>query len=141
MIIARSISEKRMKILVQILFERKWLSAVVANKAKAQFSQLCCRASEECLQMFTSFDWNKERLDVFYHEAIGSKGEFKEIWTVFQIVFILSHGNAHVESGFSVNADMLVENLKEESLSYDSVVASGGVLNVNITSGMLTYAR
>ena len=41
---------------------------------------------------------------------------------------------------------MLVENLKEESLIaqhrvYDSVVASGGVLNVNITSGMLTYAR
>ena len=38
---AQSISEKRMEILVQILFERKWLSAVVADKAKAQFSQLC----------------------------------------------------------------------------------------------------
>ena len=146
MINARSISEKRMEILVQILFERKWLSAVVADKAKAQFSQLCSRASEEWLQIFTSFDWNKERLDVFYHKAIGSKEEFKEIWSVFQIVFILSHGNARVESGFSVNADVLVENLKEESLIaqrrvYDSVVASGGVLNVNITSGMLTYPR
>ena len=146
MINARSISEKRMEILVQILFERKWLSAVVADKAKAQFSQLFSRASEEWLQIFTSFDWNKERLDVFYHKAIGSKEEFKEIWSVFQIVFILSHGNACVESGFSVNADMLVENLKEESLiaqrrAYDSVVASGGVLIVNITSGMLTYAR
>ena len=146
MINARSISEKRMEILVQILFERKWLSAVVADKAKAQFSQLCSRASEEWLQIFTSFVWNKERLDIFYHKAIGSKEEFKEIWSVFQIVFSLSHGNARVESDFSVNADMLVENLKEESLIaqrrvYDSVVASGGVLNVNITSGMLTYAR
>ena len=37
MINARSISEKRMEILVQILFERKWLSAVVADKAIAQF--------------------------------------------------------------------------------------------------------
>ena len=99
--------------------------------------------------MVTNFHklvWNKERLDIFYHKAIGSKEEFKEIWSVFQIVFSLSHGNARVESGFSVNADMLVENLKEESLIaqrrvYDSVVASGGVLNVNITSGMLTYAR
>ena len=41
---------------------------------------------------------------------------------------------------------MLVENLNEESLIaqrgvYDSIVASGGVLIVNITSGMLTYAR
>ena len=123
------------------MLERKWLSAVVADKAKAQFSQLCSRASEEWLQMFKSFDWNKERLEVFYHKAIGSKEEFKEIWSVFQTVFILSHGNARVESGFSVNADMLVENLKEESLSYDSIVASEGVLNVNITSGMLRYAR
>ena len=41
---------------------------------------------------------------------------------------------------------MLVENLKEESLIAqcrvcDSIVASGGVLNINITSGMLTYVR
>ena len=63
--------------------------------------------------MFTSCDWYMEHLDVFYHKTIGSKEEFKEIWSVFQIVFILSHGNAPVESGFSVNADMLVENLKE----------------------------
>ena len=95
--------------------------------------------------MFTSFDWNKERLDFFYHKAIRSKEEFKDIWSVFQIVFILSYGNARIESGFSVNADMLVENLKEESLIaqrrvYDSIVARGGVLNVNITSGMLIYA-
>ena len=41
---------------------------------------------------------------------------------------------------------MLVENLNEESLIAqrrvcDLIMASGGVLNVNITSGMLTYAR
>ena len=70
MINARSISEKRVEMLVQILFERKCLPAVVADKAKAQFSQLCSRASEEWLQMLTSLDWNKERLDVFYHKAI-----------------------------------------------------------------------
>ena len=82
----------------------------------------------------------------FYHKAIGSKEEFEEIWSVFQIIFILYHENAYVESGFSMNADMLMENLKGESLIAqrrvsDSIVASGGVLNVNITSGMLTYAR
>ena len=39
-----------------------------------------------------------------------------------------------------------MENLKEEFLIaqrrvYNSIVASGAVLNVNVTSGMLTYAR
>ena len=56
MINARSISEKRMEILVQILFEKKLLSEVVADKAKTHFSPLCSGASEEWLQMFTSFD-------------------------------------------------------------------------------------
>ena len=96
--------------------------------------------------MFTSFDWNKVCLDVFYHKAIGSKEEFKDIWSVFQIVFILSYGNADVESGVSVNTDMLVEYLKEESLIAqcrvcDLIVVRGGVLNINITSGMLIYVR
>ena len=36
-----------MKVLVEILFETNWISAVVADKAKAQFSQLCFKASSE----------------------------------------------------------------------------------------------
>lgn len=58
----------------------------------------------------------------------------------------LSHGNAVVESGFSVNADMLVENLKEESLVaqrmvYDSVQTSGGLAGLNIDKSMLQFVR
>ena len=74
-----------MEILVQILFERKWLPAVVADKTKAQFLQLCSRASEEWLQMFTSFDWNKERLDVFNHKAMGPKRNLKRAEVPFRL--------------------------------------------------------
>ena len=35
---------------------------------------------------------------------------------------ILSHGSAAVESGFSINNDMLVENLLEESLVGQRIV-------------------
>ena len=35
---------------------------------------------------------------------------------VLKIVKILSHLNAQVESGFSVNSDLVVENLPKESL-------------------------
>ena len=116
MINARSISEKRMEMLAQILFEWKWMSAVVADKAKEQFSQLCSQASEEWLQMFTSFDWNKERLDIFHHKAIGAKEKFKKIWSVFHIVFILMGMHVFLKF-FSVNAEVLVENLKRRILN------------------------
>ena len=92
------------------------MSAVVADKAKEQFSQLCSQASEEWLQMFTSFDWNKERLDIFHHKATGAKEKFKKIWSVFHIVFILMGMHVFLKF-FSVNAEVLVENLKRRILN------------------------
>ena len=143
---SRTVAENKMKVLVEILFETNWISAVVADKAKAQFSQLCFKASNEWHESFDNFDWNNDRLDVFYFNRIASREEFQQLWKVLKLVFILSHGNARVESGFSVNRDMLVENLKEVSLVaqrqvYDAIKAKGGILNVNITSEMLTYAK
>ena len=111
----------------------------IADKAKAQFSQLCSQASEEWLQMFSSFDWNKERLDVFTIKSLDPKRNSKRSGVSFRLYLFYLMGNARVESCFSVNADMLVQNLKEESLIaqrrvYDSTVARGGFLNVNIST-------
>ena len=49
----------------------------------------------------------------------------------------MSHGNASVESGFSVNEDLLVENLLESSLVskrlvYDAVKYHGDSSNIEI---------
>ena len=128
-----------------MLFDGNWVSSVIADQAKAQFAKLCYKASDEWSELFNDFDWNKDRLDAFYYKTIGTKEEFRELWSVCQMAFILSHGNASVESGFSVNGDMLVENLKETSLIaqrqvYDAIIANGGVLKIEVTSKMLTYA-
>ena len=36
-------------------------------------------------------------------------------WEVFKLIFVLSHGKASVERGFSVNKELLTENIKEIS--------------------------
>ena len=55
---------------------------------------------------------NTDRLDEFYwNYMIDSK-----VCEVFRIIFMLSHGEAAVERGFSVNSELLVENLQEKSL-------------------------
>ena len=61
-------------------------------------------------------------------------------------ILILSHGQATVERGFSINSQLLVEHLKEESvvaqrIVYDSISTSGGVCSVPITKSMLSYAQ
>ncbi len=62
------------------------------------------------------------------------------------MLLVLSHGQATVESGFSVNEDMLVENLKEHSLIaqrivYDSIKQVGGALGVDIDKDMMLKFR
>ena len=62
------------------------------------------------------------------------------IWS-FEIVKILSHENAQIESGFSVNLDLPVENLPKESLVAQCQVYDGirtvGIENVEITQLIL----
>ena len=38
------------------------------------------------------------------------------MWCVFKLLSCLSHGQASVERGFSVNSNLLVENMHEDSL-------------------------
>lgn len=59
---------------------------------------------------------------------------------------VLSHGNAIVESGFSVNESLLVENLYDESLIAqrivtDAIKSAGGVLKVTIEKEMIKNTK
>ena len=61
-------------------------------------------------------------------------------------LLILSHGQATVECGFSINIHVAVENLKEESLVaqrivHDAITTAGGVCQMPVTKSMLSYAQ
>ena len=68
------------------------------------------------------------RINTLYTELLKTHIELRE---VMKIVLILSHENARVEAGVSINEDILSENMiKEEVLVahrivYDGVVNSG----------------
>lgn len=44
------------------------------------------------------------------------KSEFSELWELMKMLFILSHGQASVERGFSINKDILTSNLSKRTL-------------------------
>lgn len=52
------------------------------------------------------------RLVVSYMELLISHLELREI---VKIILVLTHGNAHVESGFLINEDILIEDMSESS--------------------------
>ena len=48
--------------------------------------------------------------------------KFNCCWEVFKLIFILSHGQAFEERGFSVNKELLTENLEEVSIVSQRIV-------------------
>ena len=99
--------------LLTILHEAKLIGVINSNPVDLQFQKLCILANGA--PELKSFDFYKERIDDFYVTILSEKSKFKELVSVVKLVCILSHGNATVESGFSINSDVLVENLLEKS--------------------------
>ncbi|XP_074643983.1 uncharacterized protein LOC141900835 [Tubulanus polymorphus] len=93
--------------------------------------------------VFVDFDWKKDRLDCLYYDYMGTD-DFSNLWPVVKNLLMLSHGQAAVEQGFSVNHQIEEDNLSE--LSYralrficDCVKSVGGVRNVEINTELISY--
>lgn len=91
----------------------------------------------------SEFDVQKSRPDVFLHMHM-SKKQYCEIWDVVKILLTLSHGEASVERGFSINTKVEIENLAGDSYIslrtiIDHVNYCGGIENVEIGSELKAY--
>lgn len=71
--------------------------------------------------------------------------EYQHIWAIIRRLILLSHGQATVERGFSVNRQIEVENLQEQSviaqrIIHDHIISVGGVMNVDMSKSLLLSA-
>ena len=94
----------------------------------------------------TSFDRKTERLDHFWRNIWMGNNSSEVLISFLKKVFLISHGNAFVERGFSINKEFIVENQKPKSLValrrvYDAIQMARGVENVEITKQMMLKFR
>ena len=61
-------------------------------------------------EAFLEYDETKDHLDSFLCKFIGTDSRFRSLWTVTQMILVLSHGQATVERGYNGNKMLLVEN-------------------------------
>ena len=85
-----------------------------------------------------------DRLNKFYGNLLDNTK--MNLWEVVKLCLMLSHGDARVESGLSLNNQILDENLRESSLVaerivYEGIQNEGRVMNVNIDKLMLKYVE
>ena len=92
------------------------------------------------------FDVNKDRADEFHVNIFYDVLPLAELKEVVKACLILSHENARVESGFSINQLILDVNMKERSLVaqrivYEGVMNEGGPIKADINSNMIKSVR
>ena len=103
------------------LLAAEQISEGFVEEAKQEFPKFL-RVCKENRQDFLNFDSDNDRLDTFYWSHIENMKSIEKVAEVLKIVLTLSHGQASVERGFSVNKSLLVENLSAKSLISQRIV-------------------
>lgn len=118
----------RCRNLLTILEEHHWINGIEADKADRQFEKVC--SIPYVIEELKQFRRANQRVDHFWENLFCKQPDTEEITFIMKLVMIMYHGNANVERGFSVNAECLIDNMREETLVaqrlvYDSILATG----------------
>ena len=65
---------------------------------------------------------NEDRVDAFLMKYLVLLPSFGSLTKVVKTLLILSHGQTQVERGFSINSELLVDNLSNESLIAQRII-------------------
>lgn len=138
-----SVRNRRLKLTLEEFIQHNWISGLQADQIEKQLKAIC--TSELCSQALTHR--SDQRLDhLWMHEIVPKSKEYDELRALLRMIFILSHGNASLERGFSVNKECLLENLSETSLVaqrqiYDAVTNLGEVEDLEIPKKLIQSCR
>ena len=115
-----------------------------ADEAKLQFEEFVTIYVPQHSDKFNSFNVSMQCLDKFYGEFLCKNQQYKSMWKVFIFIFTLSHGQSQFERGFSINKEIVIENLHSSPLSAQCIVydylktSKKNIHDIEITSKMLT---
>lgn len=118
---------------IDILLEANLFEPSVLENAQREYRDLM---SEEPVISKVKAYTREVRLDDFWMSVLNNT-KTPNLIQIEKCLLILSHGNASLEKGFSVNRDVLVDNLTEDSLRgqsliYDAVQDAGGIFKVDV---------
>ena len=82
-----------------------------AEGAKLQYDDFLSLICKQNRDKFLQFKWKEGRLDKFLGVYLNRNEKYQNFGYICKVIFVLSHGQSSIERGFSVNKDLLVENL------------------------------
>ena len=125
-----------------------WLTADEGDEVLTQYKVFLQEIKLHHLEDFKSYSSTNDRLDVFFNSVLGCKPKLSKLWMVIRKLLILSHGQAAIERGYSVNKDVISTNMLESTivsqrLVYHSISAltDEDISQLAITKDLLASCR
>ena len=112
---AAPMSKKSVR-LADLLYSLIFISSFVAENAKFQNDPFTNKEVVNEKDQFLSFDMRKQRVDVFLRDYLSINPQYKELWSICKLIFILQHEQSFTERGFSVTKEILDVNMQEDDL-------------------------
>ena len=112
---------KRFVRLADLLYYLKFISSFVADNAKFHCDQFTKKEVFNEKDQFFSFDMRKQPVHVFLRDYLSINPQYKELWSIYKLIFILQHGQSFTERGFSVNKEITDVKMQENDQSTISI--------------------
>eukprot|EP00117_Sycon_ciliatum_P014440 scpid104501/ scgid14696/ len=113
------------------------------ERAHTQYRKFVVEAAAH--PSFQGFESGDTRIDALLCDFMAQRKDFEQLWHLTKMVLLLSHGQASVERGFSINKEASTDNMKEHTLVAqraikDHILFVGGVRNVALSKELLKAA-
>ena len=105
--------KKKLKPILEHLVALKIIKASKCDKIVAQYTSMKIDIDTASIKIE---EFPETRLDDFFYKKMKIHSKYPELSEVVSVILTLSHGNADIERGFSLNKGVLKDNLKEASV-------------------------
>ena len=126
--------------LIGILINAEWTASMYTGRAQTEYADMI--KNKKFIDIVHEFDIIEDWLNDFYMKFLNQS--YIHLCEVVKLCLILSHGNARVESSFSINSDIIEKSLKKSSLVsqrmvYEGIMKKGGIMKADIPNEMIDY--
>ena len=110
------------------MVENKIMSSTDCNKTASQFNRLIDSEVNKLRVEFEVFDQTLHCLDEFYFQKVQIQN-YKTLTFPLKIIFTLSHGQPVVECVFSINQQVINQNMKSETIIARRFIKDGMIIH------------
>ena len=117
-----SVNQKCMKSLLRQLMSCNILKPTVCDKVMESFDKFLSSELVLHQEKFVNYKRGQQRLDDFYFNSLMDMKKYPEFSLLLKLVFVHSHGQAAVETGFNLRDISLQENISAESTNSHRII-------------------